>query len=82
LAKLLEQIMEYFPYESVRPHQDSFIKVVCDAVEEGKHVVIEGSNGLGKTVALLSACLPFAEKHDLTILYTAKTHRQHDRVIE
>jgi len=74
--------MEYFPYESVRPHQDSFIKVVCDAVEERKHVVIEGSNGLGKTVALLSACLPFAERHNLTILYTAKTHRQHDRVIE
>ncbi|MEM2917312.1 MAG: helicase C-terminal domain-containing protein [Candidatus Bathyarchaeia archaeon] len=82
MARLLEQITEYFPYRSVRPHQDSFMNIVYEALEERKHAIVEGSNGLGKTVALLSACLPIAKKQGLTILYTAKTHRQHDRVIE
>jgi DNA excision repair protein ERCC-2 len=30
----------------------------------------------------LSACLPVAKERNLQILYAAKTHRQHDRVIE
>lgn len=30
----------------------------------------------------MSACLPTAKEHDLKILYVARTHRQHDRVIE
>lgn len=82
MPRLSEQIIEYFPYQFVRPCQDSFMNIVYEAAEEGRHAIIEGGNGLGKTVALLSACLPIAKKHGLTILYTAKTHRQHDRVIE
>ena len=45
-------------------------------------MLIEGSNGLGKTVAALSACLPKAIDRKLKVLYVARTHRQHDRVIE
>jgi len=77
-----EEVKGFFPYPSVRPFQDEFMKVVHEAVRGGGHVVLEGSNGLGKTVAVLSACLPVAQERGLQILYTAKTHRQHDRVIE
>jgi DNA excision repair protein ERCC-2 len=66
----------------VRPHQDQFIKTIFDAVEERRSVLIEGSNGLGKTISALSACLPVAVEKGLKILYVARTHRQHDRVIE
>jgi len=59
-----------------------FINTIFEAVENRRHVLIEGSNGLGKTVAALSACLPLAKENDLKILYVAKTHRQHERVIE
>ena len=45
-------------------------------------MLIEGSNGLGKTISALSACLPVAIERKLKILYVARTHRQHDRVIE
>ncbi|MGA3059995.1 MAG: helicase C-terminal domain-containing protein [Candidatus Bathyarchaeia archaeon] len=82
MIKLPSAVEKYFPYQSVRPHQDEFISTVYNAVHEKRSVLIEGSNGLGKTISALSACLPLAMEKDLKILYVARTHRQHDRVIE
>jgi DNA excision repair protein ERCC-2 len=82
LTALPPRVAEYFPYSSVRPHQDAFINTVHNAVDERRSVLIEGSNGLGKTISALSACLPVAVQKNLKILYVARTHRQHDRVIE
>ena len=82
MTKLPKEAADYFPYASVRPHQDQFIKTVFAAVEDHRSVLIEGSNGLGKTISALSACLPIAVEKGLKILYVARTHRQHDRVIE
>jgi DNA excision repair protein ERCC-2 len=82
VTELDERIAKYFPYAEVRPRQDEFINTVFEAVENARSVLIEGSNGLGKTVAALSACLPKAEEKQLKILYVARTHRQHERVIE
>ena len=82
MIKLPSEVTEYFPYNSVRPHQDEFISTVFNAVHDRRSVLIEGSNGLGKTISALSACLPVAIEKNLKILYVARTHRQHDRVIE
>jgi DNA excision repair protein ERCC-2 len=82
LIALPPQVAEYFPYASVRPHQDQFINTVYSAVSNRQSVLIEGSNGLGKTISALTACLPVAIEKNLKILYVARTHRQHDRVIE
>ncbi len=82
MIKLPSEVTEYFPYSSVRPHQDEFVNTVFNAVHERRSVLIEGSNGLGKTISALSACLPVAIEKNLKILYVARTHRQHDRVIE
>jgi DNA excision repair protein ERCC-2 len=82
MTKLPKKVAGYFPYATVRPSQDQFIKTVSDAVKAHCSVLIEGSNGLGKTISALSACLPTAVENDLKILYAARTHRQHDRVIE
>ena len=82
MTELPLEVAEYFPYDSVRPHQDQFIRTIFDAVEERRSILIEGSNGLGKTISAISACLPTAIEKDLKILYVARTHRQHDRVIE
>jgi len=81
-SRLQGRAEEFFPYSEVRPFQDTFINTILEAVDKRHHLLIEGSNGLGKTVAALSACLPVAEERDLQILYAAKTHRQHDRVME
>ncbi len=80
--RLHDRIKEYFPYSAVRPSQGEFINTIYEALRNRSHALLEGSNGLGKTVAALSACLPVAKENDLRILYVAKTHRQHDRVIE
>ena len=78
----LKKSAEYFPYTSVRPYQDQFISTVYYAVKDRRSVLIEGSNGLGKTISALSAVLPIAMEKKLKILYVARTHRQHERVIE
>ena len=80
--KLPAEVLEYFPYTAAKPHQDEFITQVSKAVNDRKSILIEGSNGLGKTISALSACLPVAMKKNLKILYVARTHRQHDRVID
>ena len=82
MIKLPNQVSAFFPYSSVRPHQDEFVSTVFNAVHERRSVLIEGSNGLGKTISALSACVPVAIEKNLKILYVARTHRQHDRVIE
>jgi DNA excision repair protein ERCC-2 len=82
MIKLPKEVIPYFPYDSVRPFQDQFINTVFNALEERRSILIEGSNGLGKTISALSACLPIALEKNLKILYVARTHRQHDRVIE
>jgi len=82
MIKLPDEVAQYFPYTSVRPHQDDFITTINNAVNYRQSVLIEGSNGLGKTISALSACLPVAIRKNLKILYVARTHRQHDRVIE
>ena len=82
MIKLPSQVADYFPYDSVRPHQDEFITTIYNAISSRRSVLIEGSNGLGKTISALSACLPVAIEKKLKILYVSRTHRQHDRVIE
>lgn len=80
--QLHSRIEEFFPYSRVRPYQDVFTNTIFEAVQNQRHVLVEGSNGLGKTVSALSACLPLAKERNMQILYVAKTHRQHERVIE
>lgn len=82
MTRLTEEVAAYFPYTEVRPYQDDFIATISEAVQDNRSVLVEGSNGLGKTVAALSACLSTAMERKLKILYVARTHRQHDRVIE
>jgi DNA excision repair protein ERCC-2 len=82
MTELATEVADYFPYAKVRPFQDEFIKTIFEAINNGRSALVEGSNGLGKTISALSACLPKAVEKDLKILYVARTHRQHDRVIE
>jgi DNA excision repair protein ERCC-2 len=79
---LPNEVMAYFPYASVRPFQDQFINTIYTSIKERQSVLIEGSNGLGKTISALSAVLPTAIEKKLKVLYVARTHRQHERVIE
>jgi DNA excision repair protein ERCC-2 len=81
-AELPKAVSNYFPYSTVRIYQDQFINAVYQTIKERRSILIEGSNGLGKTISALSAALPIAIEKKLKILYVARTHRQHERVIE
>ena len=82
MIELPKEVADYFPYSSVRIHQDQFINTIFNTVKNRQSVLIEGCNGLGKTISSLSAVLPIAAEKKLKILYVARTHRQHERVID
>jgi DNA excision repair protein ERCC-2 len=65
MIKLPSAVAKYFPYSDVRLYQDEFISSVYNAVHEKRSILIEGSNGLGKTVSALSACIPVAMEKNL-----------------
>ena len=72
---------DFFPYEP-RPVQKGLLNTISRSLKGGIHLVLEAANGTGKTVAALSAILPYAMKHNLKIIYVARTHAQIDRVLE
>jgi len=82
MVSLSREIMRYFPYPSVRPGQDELMKLVNEAVRKRKTAIVEAMSGFGKTVAILSGILPLAEEENLKVLYFARTHKEHERVIE
>ncbi|MHA1355864.1 MAG: DEAD/DEAH box helicase, partial [Candidatus Heimdallarchaeota archaeon] len=80
-SKIPAEIIDIFPYDEIRPIQDTLIATIHSALKEGKSVIVEGANGLGKTVATLCACLPIAREKKLKIIHTCRTNKQADRVI-
>lgn len=73
---------EFFPYKNLRPSQAKLINLVNEVAQEGGHLVIEGANGLGKTISILAGALHSAKSEGRTIIYCCRTHRQADRVLE
>jgi DNA excision repair protein ERCC-2 len=49
--------LDYFPYESLRPHQDRMLDAVYDVVNNGEHgvLMIDAPTGTGKTSCISSA---------------------------
>jgi len=76
-----DEVLEIFPYQKVRPIQDELITTTYQALLERKNVVIEGANGLGKTVATLTAVLPIAREKKLQVVHVCRTNKQADRVV-
>ncbi|MFW9922431.1 MAG: helicase C-terminal domain-containing protein [Candidatus Thorarchaeota archaeon] len=81
VIKIPAEIIDIFPYENIRPIQDKLIYTIYSALKERKNVIVEGANGLGKTIATLTACLPIARERELQIIHLCRTNKQADRVI-
>ncbi|MHA1462997.1 MAG: helicase C-terminal domain-containing protein [Candidatus Heimdallarchaeota archaeon] len=79
--KIPAEVIDIFPYDDIRPIQDELISTIYSALKAKKNVVIEGANGLGKTVAALTACIPIARERNLQIIHVCRTNKQADRVI-
>lgn len=75
-------LTDIFPYQEIRPVQVEMVSAIRRAVDAGKHVVLEGSTGMGKTIAALCGILTSPEAKGRRIIYCSRTHKQMDRVIE
>jgi DNA excision repair protein ERCC-2 len=71
-----------FPYPQYYPNQREIIEFIINASANGLNPVFESPTGSGKTIAVLSALIPFARESSKKILYLCRTHEQMDRVIE
>jgi len=69
-------IKDYFPYDFVRPGQDKIIKAVIRGIHERRHVLINASTGVGKTVAIVAPLYYYAFKNNLKIFYLTRTVNQ------
>src|SRR3989338_2905524 len=74
--------MKLFPYQKIRPEQDSLIKNIVLALENKKNLIIHAPTGLGKTAASLAPCLEFALKNKLTVFFLTSRHTQHTIAVE
>ena len=72
----------YFPYPEMRTHQDEIIDLILTEGDKGKNIAFEAATGFGKTICVLSALLPLADKKGKKIIYCCRTHKQMDRVID
>ena len=80
LAHVNEQA-PYLPYEP-RSTQLKIISDIRDALDSGKHIVIESGTGTGKTIVSLAAALEHAIPAGKRIIYLTRTITQSDQVMK
>ncbi len=75
-------IEERFAYEAFRPGQKELAQRVYEACLDGEVLIAEAMSGFGKTAAVLSAVLSAAEETGCRVVYSCRTKRQINRVVE
>ncbi|MDT7892468.1 MAG: ATP-dependent DNA helicase [Thermoproteota archaeon] len=74
--------LHYFPYKTFREGQKELIFKIFEAINNSKILFVQAPSGFGKTISLLTACLPFLEEENSMVIYVVRTYRQIDRVLE
>lgn len=78
----MQNIEKFFAYRTYRPGQRELAEEVYKACKEGKILIAEAMSGFGKTAAVLSGTLAYAEEAGCKILYICRTKREVARVLE
>ncbi|QQG48338.1 MAG: ATP-dependent DNA helicase [archaeon] len=71
-----------FAYDDFRPGQRELAQRVYEACSGGETLVAEAMSGFGKTAAVLCGTLSAAEEVGARVVFTCRTKRQINRVIE
>lgn len=74
--------MTYFPYDTIRPEQDKFIKDVEEAIRGKSNLIAHAPTGLGKTAAALSPALEYALKNGKTVFFLTSRNTQHKLAVD
>lgn len=75
-------IDERFAYDAFRPGQRELAQRVRAACLDGEVLIAEAMSGFGKTAAVLAGALSAAEETGCKVVYTCRTKRQINRVVE
>lgn len=71
----------FLPYEP-REMQVEIISEIRNALDDGRHIVVESGTGTGKTIVSLAAGLEHARKTGKKIVYLTRTISQSDQVMK
>jgi len=78
---MIATLLKYFPYKNLRKEQQLIMSVIYEALNSRRDVLIEAASGIGKTVAVLTATMPFIEQGH-KVIYLTRTHAEIDKVID
>ncbi|MFH0978123.1 MAG: ATP-dependent DNA helicase [Candidatus Woesearchaeota archaeon] len=78
----MQSVMDFFPFESVRPVQKDCMDLVDNAISSKSHLIMHAPTGLGKTAATLVPAIKYALDNDKTVFFLTSRNTQHHLAIE
>ncbi|MCI0520009.1 MAG: DEAD/DEAH box helicase [Chloroflexi bacterium] len=71
----------YFPQYEHRPQQVAMLRAVCQAISEGRHLMVEAATGTGKSMAYLVPAALWAMQNKTRVLISTNTINLQDQLI-
>jgi ATP-dependent DNA helicase DinG len=71
----------HFPHFEHRPEQVEMLRAVTEALSEGKHLMVEASTGVGKSVAYLVPAALWALQNNTRVVVSTNTINLQDQLI-
>ena len=72
----------YFESFESRPQQIEMLRAICDALSEGKHMMVEAGTGTGKSFAYLIPAVEWALKNSMRVVISTNTITLQDQLIK
>jgi ATP-dependent DNA helicase DinG len=72
---------QHFPHFEQRPEQIEMLRAVTEALSEGKHLMVEASTGVGKSVAYLVPAALWGLENNTRVVVSTNTINLQDQLI-
>ncbi len=76
---LMSQLFQGFEY---RPQQEAMVTAVTKAFNEGRHLIVEGATGVGKSIAYLLPAMLYAAKNDVKVVISTNTINLQEQLLQ
>ncbi len=84
IAATLEQggaFARHFPHYEHRPQQVAMLRAVCEALSEGRHLLVEAGTGTGKSMSYLLPAAHWAIQNNRRVVISTNTINLQDQLI-